>query len=335
MSYERLQNIFSWITYVFDIEGKKTKKGYETKHNRQKSKNVKNAVINKRIRLAAILILAIFLRLYFMVGLANCQSQDDGIYVNAARRLTDGLGIYNPKDIKQDILNPALIPPSRLGFVYSLSFIYKTLGISDLSSVLLGLTASVGSVILLYYWGVSMGKETIGIACALLAAVYPLDVVYSTRILPDVPMVFFITLSMFSYIRGLETGKRGYCLFAGFSLGVGYLMKELAIIMFPVLILYTIVKKEGFKYFPYLVTGFLFAFAIEMIFFYFKTGNSFFRIQTLAKAHFGKILTEDWSNKKDIAAIVRVIYPGEYNFLQQMNRLFNKNPGHTSWNYTG
>ncbi|MCD6398739.1 MAG: glycosyltransferase family 39 protein, partial [Candidatus Aenigmarchaeota archaeon] len=246
--------------------------------------------MNRRIKkirpefwLVLILVFALSLRLYFFVGLASADPQDDGIYMSNVHGILKGsysLSRYN--NLPEDYLaNPAETFSFRIGFLYPCVFFSILLGVTEFSITLWPLLCSLGMIVIGFYLGKMIFNENVGLISAFLISFFPLNVLYSTRIAVDIPLAFFSILSFYFFVRAAfyEKNKRDiiYFFLSGISLGLGYLTKSMAIILFLFYFAYFLYSsyknKKLEKSLIYVFLGFLIIFSIEGMYYYLETGN--------------------------------------------------------------
>ena len=255
-----------------------------------------------------ILIFALFLRLYFFVGL---NWSDDVGYVNDAYRVLKNEYIF------------AKYPPSlRTMMIYPLAFIFFIFGISNYTATLYPLLTSIGGIVIIFFLGKTIFDYRTGLIAALLLSFFPLDVIYATWIMPDVPIAFLMGVSVYFFLKANKKSNI-YYLISGLVLGIAYLVKETAIILFlfyiPV-ILYKFVKKKKIDLrFSYILFGFLIIFVLESLFLFVKTGDFLFRYHT-SSWYFG---TEDAPQKHGLNVDLKYYPLGLFNL--NPNLTFNQN----------
>ena len=69
---------------------------------------------------------------------------------------------------------------------------------------------------------------------AIFQAAFPLELIYSTHLFPDVLVALFSTLSLWCWIRALRNGKASNFLASGAFFAAGYLCRETVIMEGPV-----------------------------------------------------------------------------------------------------
>jgi len=192
--------------------------------NKNKLKNIEPKVL-----LFLIIVFAIFLRLIFFVG-PCCD--DDVAYLNSAHKL-----------LKLDFseLRNGFSFGYRIMMSIPIALSFKFFGISEFSASLYILLTSIGSLIITFYIGRMLFNATVGLIAAFLLSFYPLEVIYSTHIVPDVPLAFFIGLGVLIFIYAEEKTKKDiYYFFSGLIIGIAYLVKITTIIIFPFILIYSI-----------------------------------------------------------------------------------------------
>lgn len=232
-----------------------------------------------------ILVFSFFLRLYFFFGLVNADPQDDGIYIFYIKDICEGK--YNIKEFstlaKQETVNPIYTFQLRTGFLFPEAFFVKLLGYNQIGFTAFPLLCSLTLIALAYFFGKNILKSTsMGLLSSFLVSIYPLDVTYSTKIGPDVPLACFVSLSLYFFALSL-TSKRKSKIFpflSGIFAGVASIIKTFGIILFPVMLLAIIYfyfkkpRREKIKQFiPYFLIGFSLIFIANEIYFFSQTGQ--------------------------------------------------------------
>lgn len=220
-----------------------------------------------QILLGLILVFALILRLVFFSGIDESDSLS---YTRFANMLAKG-----------EPFEEAKTHSFRLGILFPVSILYSIFGVNEFSSNILMLLTSLGSIILVYNFGILLFNQKVGILSAFLLSFFPLDVVYSTRLMTDLPAAFFIALSVYLFLKSEKINKRAsskiYCLFSGASLGMAYLMKELSLLIGLFFIIYVLYSKKIKSRYFLIALGFILIFSIESMYFLKLTGNPFFR----------------------------------------------------------
>ena len=152
---------------------------------------LQNSILNNtKIMLFLIVTFGILIRLIFFSGIGT---SDDLAYTSYANSLSKG-------EIQQGTLTLS----TRLGLIYPTSVLYSMFGVNDFSSVLFVLLASIGNIILIFYFGKLLFNEKVGLISAFLLSIFPLEVVYSTKLLSDLPSAFFMAFGVYLFLYAEE-----------------------------------------------------------------------------------------------------------------------------------
>jgi hypothetical protein len=171
---------------------------------------------------------------------------------------------------------------TRLGLIYTTALSYKLFAINNFSSVLFVLLTSIGSIILIFYFGKLLFNERTGLMAAFLLSFFPLDMVYATKLLTDIPSAFFMALGVYLFLYSEKVSKLKYSmgyLFAGIFIGIGYLIRESALLIVLFFIIYILYKRKIKKEYFLVPLGVLLIFVIEALIFFSLTQDLFFRTQ--------------------------------------------------------
>ncbi|MBI4451964.1 glycosyltransferase family 39 protein [Candidatus Woesearchaeota archaeon] len=166
---------------------------------------------------------------------------------------------------------------SRIGLIYPQAIVYKLFGINEITSNILSLIVSLAGIILIFYLGRFMFNEKTGLVAALLLSFYPLDVIFSTRLLPDFPSAFFMALSVLFFLKAEKFSSKRHYLYSGLSWGIAYLIKEMAIVLALFFAGYALYKRRLSKNHLLILAVFVIFPAIEFLHAYALTSDPFFR----------------------------------------------------------
>ncbi len=256
---------------------------FSGKMQRIKMKNLFKKIKNLRpeVWLILIIVFALFLRMWFFVGIGF---NDDSYYLEYADEIYKGNNFIPPEFVHWGI---------RIGVYLPVVFFWKLLGISEFSTSLFFLLISLGSILITYLIGKELFNKKIGLISAFLLSIFPLDVIYSTQVGPDVPFQFLFILSLFFLINSEkntnEKKARIYIFLSGLVLGLSYLFKELIPILLFVLAFYIIwndklnkreliciFKKESLIKYGFFILGFFLIFFLQNLYFYSITEEMFY-----------------------------------------------------------
>ena len=244
----------------------KQKKLMKGKNNAINFINNKKLLKNTKFLLFLIVLFGLALRLIFFSGMGTSDSL---AYSKAANDIDKGI---DP--------DSTLTLTTRMGLICATALSYTLFGINDFSSVLFTLLTSIGSIILIFYFGKLFFNEKTGLMAAFLLSFFPLDVVYSTKLLSDLPSAFFMALGVYFFLYSEIKSKLKYNLgyfLSGIFIGIGYMIRESALLIGLFFLIYAIYKKRIKKEYFIVALGFLVVFLIEMLIFYILAGNPLFR----------------------------------------------------------
>lgn len=188
----------------------------------------KNDFCRPFVILIIIIVLGFILRLGYRCGLCN---PDSYAYIAGAVRINDnGLGEY--------LSTLSNIYENRISIVLPLALILKLFGLSEFTVMLLPLFYAVGTTIVVYLLGKQLFDPVTGLLAALLVATIPLDVFYSTAVLPDSIIPFYVGLTLLFFTLGQKKGNRLFYLLSGFFLfGAVQARATSGALIFPLLLI--------------------------------------------------------------------------------------------------
>jgi len=230
-----------------------------------------NKIISKNknlILLVLILIFALVIRLIFFSGV---WSSDSLFYSEFADMLSKGDTSFIGKNHFAQ----------RLGIIFPTSILYSIFGVNEFSSNIWVLLISLGSIVLIYKFGKLFFSEKVGLLSAFLLSFFPLEVVYSTTLMGDLPSIFFLALSVYLFLKSEKINKKissdVLCFFSGLSLGISYLIREMSVLIGLFFLIYVIYNKKIKSRYFLIALGFILMFSIEFLYLLSATGNPFLR----------------------------------------------------------
>ncbi len=113
---------------------------------------------------------------------------------------------------------------------------YSVFGVSEVVARLVSVSFSLLGLITTFLLGREAFDDSTGLAASLLLSVMPIYWHMSRVAMLDVASVFFYTLTLYLYYRGVNTRRRELILLSGFALGLGVLTKYPNILCVPVLL---------------------------------------------------------------------------------------------------
>jgi len=204
--------------------------------------DIKKLVNTKQVfTLLCIIFFAVALRVIFFVGIGF---NDDSYYLEFAERIYKGLE-FRPTKYVWSV---------RVGVYLPVVLSWKIFGISEFSTSLFFLLYSIGVVLMTYFIGKELFNERVGLVASLLISVFPLDVIYSTQVGPDLPFQLFSAAAVLFFLKSYKFSKgyKIYSFLAGLFLGIAYIFKEmvfLVLVSFGFYILCDmIVNKKSFAF---------------------------------------------------------------------------------------
>jgi len=228
--------------------------------------------------MAAVLVLALGLRLYYFVGI---NINDDAEYCDSARRLATGYGAHFYPRHSIDSIRSLMVLPVVLA--------YKIFGVSEWSSSLYPLTCSILTILLscllakrLFGWQVAVGT-------GLILSLFPLDIVYSSQLVPTVPLACALSACLLCFVLGDDlyhsSSPRGktkgaaLLLLSGLLLGAGWLINEPAPLFGIVVVLYAVQQRRVCAAHLLFVAGALAVLAAECVVLWSLTGDPLWRLK--------------------------------------------------------
>ena len=210
--------------------------------------------------LSLILILALALRIIFFTGFLG---SDDLGYYDLAYKIYQN---HSGKDLNS--VQDGGFHSARIGIVYPAALFYSLFGVNRYSSILFPLASSMLSILLAFFAGRFFFGDKGGIVAALLLSIYPVNIFYSTILFPDLPSAFFASLGIFMFLKAedekTENSKtKLYYLASGIAIGIGYLIKELVLIVSLFFLAYAAWKRKIKKGYFLAALGFLLIFSLE------------------------------------------------------------------------
>jgi len=225
-------------------------------------------------------LLAIFLRLYFFIGFVGGHPQDDGILINTARAVSLGaFSLERYRDLPPDYLaDPSETFRFRVAFVYPLAFLFRLLGAGELATGVLALGISLGSLLSVFAISRSLFDERVALWATLAAALFPFDILQSTRVLTDPLLACLAGFAFLLYFKGRQEKTGLYWGACGIVFGLAYLAKSTGLPLFFLLLALGLVDRGAAGkrlQLLYCVAGFSLILLVEGIYYAWQTGEFF------------------------------------------------------------
>jgi hypothetical protein len=194
---------------------------------------------------------------------------------------------------------------------------------------------SVGMSALIFLLGKKLFDVRTGFAASLLMALFPLDILYGTRVLPDVPLAFFSGLGVLFFLyadseaeaRGSRcAGALARAVAAGLFTGMAYLCREVGVLILVVLLPYAAMRplRRGPLYLA-MACGFALVFGMECVMHWLQCGDPLMRSHICAKVFEGKSVNEWIKQYATVLNYITVVYPSGYDFTFHLKRLVGIN----------
>jgi len=111
-------------------------------------------------------------------------------------------------------------------------------------AVIVPLFFSILTIALIFFMGRRLFSEEVGLYAAFIYAIDPVNIFTSQRIWADDMLTFFIALSVFIFMLALDKEKPAISLLGGLACGIGILAKQTALIIVPVIWVFTILLNK-------------------------------------------------------------------------------------------
>ena len=167
-------------------------------------------MLHKVLALAAVMALALVLRLTFVTGMVH---SDDLEYAVAAHQFaTSGFHLTATSHDKSG----AQAGRGRLTMYVPVGVLYRLFGVSDVTTLAWPLLCSLLTVVLVYCVTALLANESSALFAAFVWAVLPVDIALATSLLPDGPLAMFSTAAVLLFlIADRSDGRRAVAYYAG------------------------------------------------------------------------------------------------------------------------
>ena len=230
--------------------------------------------------LISVLFVALCLRLYFFVGV---NLNDDLEYSDQAYRLATGIGREGYAFSSIDSLRFLMVLPVALG--------YWLFGVSFASSSIYPLLCSLATIALTHVLARLLFGFEVALAASLMLAFFPLDVVYSTQLVPTVPLACFLVACLLCFVKAdlmsqsdrQSARKRSELVFfmSGVLLGMGWMVNEPAPLFGFTVFFYAVSRGRSYRGFFLFCLGALSVLLIECSALYFSQSDFFWRFHVI------------------------------------------------------
>lgn len=224
-----------------------------------------------------ILLFGLALRLASFSGITG---GDDMIYLHDIYKVSHG--DFTPGNSHWNL---------RVGIIFPSALLVRIFGFNEAALTIFSFMCSLAGIVLIYFFARLLFDEKTALWAAFLLSFFPMDVIFATMIFGDLPLAFFMGLSVFYFLQGERQRKPQYYLLSGVWLGVSYLAKVTGLYLSLFFILYVIIEKRVKVKYVFVILGFLCVFACESGYYHIQTGNPGYRFSILTN-------TGHWTEKK-------------------------------------
>lgn len=178
----------------------------------------------------------------------------------------------------------------RLALFLPVSVLFFLFGVSEITSNMYPFLCSIGLVIITYKLGTILFSKKVGLISMALYSFLPIEVVYSSILLPEMPLGFFIGLSVLLFIK-VEKEENSVIkpkvllFFSGLFIGFAFLVKITGIFILGFFLLYFIYKRKFNINYLYILFGFITVLFLEMLSYYYYEGDFLFRYHLMEYAN--------------------------------------------------
>jgi hypothetical protein len=222
------------------------------------------------------LLLGVGLRILWFQGIGL---NDDTEYADAAYRLASGMGL--------DQYAFGSIDSVRFGMVLPLAAIYRVMGVGNVTSGIFPLVCSSLTMWLTYLVGRALFSHAAGLVALILLATFPLDIVYSTQLVPTVPVATCWTISLLLLVTAERDRRRDrrtagvLAVASGAALGVAWLCNESGPLFAAALVIWTAATGSSRKLLALAGAGAVAVFLVECVAFRMLCGSFLWRLNII------------------------------------------------------
>ncbi len=250
--------------------------------------------------LIALLFICFGLQMTFFTGFRD----DDIYYASEAYKISKGIKIdFTQRDYTGGI---------RLGLLLPTALSFCLFGVNQYSAALFPMLCAFGSIIVIYLLGRELFDKKSAFWAAFLYVFFPLNIIYSTTLYPDLPASFFLGLSILVFIKASNhKGNAALSLFlvSGIILGVAYLIKEvvlLAVLIYAVIIIDGLKNKKSIRWASFFVLGLILVIIAEAL--YLRLIYGVWINSLIATSHLQSGILSFVPYEKEMAGLSRYLY---------------------------
>ena len=178
--------------------------------------------------IAVILLLALGLRFFFYVGMGP---RDDIAYIGSARAIqTNNFNLPQPYSTNIFAVRMMVYLPVFLS--------WKLFGISEFSTCIYFIFCSLIMIVAGYFMGKVLYGSIEGIIVALILCLIPLDLVFSSQIMPDLAQAALGSSGLLFFLVGKKRQSKLFFILSGIVMALSLMTKEFALIYYVVLLFF-------------------------------------------------------------------------------------------------
>jgi len=224
---------------------------------------------------------------------------------------------------------PAVTWGTRIGVYYPVVMFWKIFGINELSTSIYFILLSLGSIFVTYLIGKELFNVKIGLTAAFILSIFPMNIIYSSQIGPDIGFQFLSALSILLLIKSEKNQKFIFPILCGLVLGTAYLFKSTVILILPIFVLYVLInlyksKVKLRKYFTnkrlisyvLIAVAFFTVFGLQLIHFHEETGEWFYAENTRSLS-----LSTDPNSNSDLEWYPKIMFNYEDNYFEWIHTI--------------
>jgi outer membrane protein assembly factor BamB len=129
------------------------------------------------------------------------------------------------------------------------SIAFQIFGVNNFSARFWSVIFGISSLLLIYFLGKHLYNRTVGVLSALVLGTSVMFYTYATRLMTDVPLLFFILASIYFLILSHDTkNPKSYAAISGLFFGLGLMTKQTEALLIPLIALtYFVLSKKSVR----------------------------------------------------------------------------------------
>jgi len=259
------------------------------------------------IALALILVLNAVLKRRFFCGLVEADDFSYAVYSFSMFRIPMSW------DMSMDfrVLRLALLLP--------VAFLFRFLPPAEVVAVLYPMAVSFGSIVLVYLIGKKVYGHNAGILASFVLATFPADVIYSTILLPDGVVPFYLGLSVWAFLNaesGSGRGAKVWFAVSGFALFLAFVTRENSYYFLLFYLPFAFSARRWKKGLYMAAAGFAFPITVLYFIYYLKSGDFLFNLH-LAEHYRDPLIESGYipKNSENWYVILFFMFPAMFSSL--------------------